>query len=159
MYGPSVPVHLTPFLTGRGKPADGPLDGDGRRSLYAAVRRNFLSPMMLAFDTPSPFSTVGRRTVSNVPAEALILMNDPFIHQQAALWAKRVTAQGGSDEERIARMYEEAFSRPPTGDEAAACLEFLKSQAKAADKKPDDLAVWADLAHTLFNVKEFIYIH
>ena len=50
--------------------------------------------MMLAFDTPSPFSTVGRRTVSNVPAEALILMNDPFVHQQAALWAKRVISQG-----------------------------------------------------------------
>jgi hypothetical protein len=159
MYGPSVPVHLTPFLTGRGRPADGPLDGDGRRSLYTAVRRNFLSPMMLAFDTPSPFSTVGRRTVSNVPAEALILMNDPFVHQQAALWAKRVLSQAGSDKERITRMYEDAFSRLPTDNELSACVGFLTSQAKAADKKPDDSAVWGDLAHTLFNVKEFIYIH
>jgi len=56
------------LLDGRGKPASGPLDGDGRRSLYLAVRRNFLSPLLLAFDTPSPFSTIGRRTVSNVPA-------------------------------------------------------------------------------------------
>jgi hypothetical protein len=159
MYGPSIPVHLTPFLTGRGRPTDGPLDGDGRRSLYTAVRRNFLSPMMLAFDTPSPFSTVGRRTVSNVPAEALILMNDPFVHQQAALWAKRVMSEGGSDKERITRMYEDAFSRPPTDDESLACLDFLTSQARAANKKPDDPAVWGDLAHTLFNVKEFIYIH
>ena len=47
---------------GRGRPASGPLDGDGRRSLYLAVRRNFLSPLLLAFDTPIPFSTVGRRT-------------------------------------------------------------------------------------------------
>ena len=159
MYGPSIPIHLTPFLTGRGRPADGPLDGDGRRSVYIAVRRNFLSPMMLAFDTPSPFSTVGRRAVSNVPAEALILMNDPFVHQQAALWAKRVVSQAGSDKERITRMYEVAYSRPPTDLELSACLDFLTSQAKAADKKPDDLAVWGDLAHTLFNVKEFIYIH
>jgi hypothetical protein len=56
-------------------------------------------------------------------------------------------------------MYEAAFSRPPTEDESAACVDFLISQARAADKKPDDPAVWADLAHTLFNVKEFIYIH
>ena len=125
MYGPSVPVHLTPFLEGRGRPADGPLDGDGRRSLYIAVRRNFLSPMMLAFDTPSPFSTVGRRTVSNVPAQALILMNDPFVHQQAEVWAKRVIGQGGSDKERITRMYLAAFSRPPTDVEMSACLDFL----------------------------------
>ena len=38
--------------------------------------------MMLAFDTPIPFSSVGRRNVSNVPAQALILMNDPFVVQQ-----------------------------------------------------------------------------
>ena len=42
---PPVPVHLTPFLEGRGRPAaTGPLDGDGRRSVYLAVRRNFLNP-------------------------------------------------------------------------------------------------------------------
>ena len=56
MYGPSVPVHLTAFQDGRGRPASGPLDGDGRRSLYLSVRRNFLSPFLLAFDTPIPFS-------------------------------------------------------------------------------------------------------
>ncbi len=159
MYGPPIPVHLTPFLEGRGRPADGPLDGDGRRSLYTAVRRNFLPPMMLAFDTPSPFSTVGRRTVSNVPAQALILMNDPFVHQQAELWAKRINAQGGSDRQRIQRMYVSAFGRPPTDAELSACFDFLERQAAAAGKQAEDPAVWADLAHTLFETKEFIYLN
>jgi Protein of unknown function (DUF1549)/Protein of unknown function (DUF1553)/Planctomycete cytochrome C len=159
MYGPSVPVHLTPFLQGRGRPADGPLDGDGRRSLYTSVRRNFLSPMMLAFDTPSPFSTVGRRSVSNVPAQALILMNDPFVHQLAEVWAKRVLAQGGSDKERIVCMYQAAFCRPPTDGELSACLDFLGRQAKEGGKPSGDPAMWSDLAHTLFNVKEFIYLN
>ncbi len=68
MGGPSVPPHLTPFMEGRGRPArSGPLDGDGRRSLYINVRRNFLSPMLLAFDFPTPSTTMGRRNVSNVP--------------------------------------------------------------------------------------------
>src|SRR5262249_31419330 len=98
-YGPSVAVHLNAFQDGGGRPASGPLDGDGRRSIYLAVRRNFLSPMLLAFDTPSPFSTVGRRTVSNVPAQSLILMNDPFVHQQARVWARRVLAGKKSDAE------------------------------------------------------------
>src|SRR5262249_55097683 len=62
MYGPRVPIYLRESQEGRGRPASGPLDGDGRRSLYLSVRRNFLSPFLLAFDTPSPFSTVGRRT-------------------------------------------------------------------------------------------------
>ncbi len=158
-YGRSVPVYLTPFQDGRGRPASGPLDGDGRRSVYLAVRRNFLSPMLLAFDTPIPFSTVGRRTVSNVPAQALILMNDPLVHQQAHLWAKRVLARPGGARVRIAGMYLSAFSRPPTAAETEACLEFLREQAGLHAGRQDDPAVWADLAHTLFNVKEFIFIH
>lgn len=159
MGGPSTPIYLTPFLEGRGRPAGGPLDGNGRRSLYLAVTRNFLSPLMLAFDTPIPFSTVGRRTVSNVPAQALILLNDPFVHQQSELWARRVLAKAGSDEERIRGMYLSAFGRPPTSDELAFCLGFLKEQAKLQGGPISDPGPWIDLAHTLVNVKEFIFVH
>ena len=68
MYGKSTPVHLTSFMEGRGRPGQsGPLDGDGRRSIYLNVRRNFLNPMFLAFDTPAPFSTMGRRTCRMSP--------------------------------------------------------------------------------------------
>ncbi len=158
LYGPPVPVHLTAFQDGRGRPASGPLDGDGRRSLYLSVRRNFLSPFLLAFDTPSPFSTVGRRTVSNVPAQSLILLNDPFAHQQAQLWAQRVLAKPGSARERIIRMYESAFTRPPTETELAMCVEFLQQQT-VARATGDNLAAWTDLAHVLFNVKEFIFLN
>jgi hypothetical protein len=157
-YGPSVPIHLTPFLEGRGRPASGPLDGDGRRSLYLAVRRNFLSPFLLAFDTPIPFSTMGRRSVSNVPAQALILMNDPFVYQQAEAWSRRVLSYPRTPAERVNGMYVSAFGRPPTDDERAACLAFLNGQASRYGVAPDDARAWADLAHTLFNVKEFIFV-
>src|SRR6185436_921004 len=92
MFGPPVPTHLTEFMEGRGRPGrSGPLDGSGRRSVYLEVRRNFVSPMMRAFDTPVPHSTVGRRTISNVPAQSLILMNDPFVVSEARRWAKRIS--------------------------------------------------------------------
>ena len=164
-FGPSVPVYLTPFMQGRGRPAaSGPLDGSGRRSIYIAVRRNFLSPMMLAFDTPIPFSTVGRRNVSNVPAQALILMNDSFVTEQAQVWAKKLLADKSlaTSENRISRMYLEAFSREPTSEETAAALEFLAEQAKeyglAAARASSDNRVWADLAHVILNVKEFVFV-
>jgi hypothetical protein len=158
-FGPSVPIQLTPFLEGRGRPASGPLDGDGRRSLYLGVRRNFLSPFLLAFDTPIPFSTVGRRSVSNVPAQALILLNDPFVHQQAEAWGRRVLSRPGTAAERVEAMYASAFGRPPTAAERGACLAFLQGQAKRYGVTADDGKVWADLAHTLFNVKEFIFVN
>jgi hypothetical protein len=138
------------------------MDGNGRRSLYIEVRRNFLSPMMLAFDSPIPFSTVGQRNVSNVPAQALILMNDPFVVEQAKLWAKRVIADEQTTEARIKAMYLAAFSRLPSSEEIAEATAFLRDQAAAlglpSDKVADDERVWADLCHVLMNVKEFVFL-
>jgi hypothetical protein len=152
MYGPPAEVYLTPFMEGRGKPgSSGPLDGAGRRSIYTAVRRNFLPPMMLAFDTPMPFSTMGRRSVSNVPAQALILMNDPFVIEQARLWAKRTLAEPGmSTQQRIVAMYESAFARPPSKKEVQQALAFLADQGESA---------WAEYAQVLMNTKEFIFLN
>ena len=157
-FGPSVPIYLTEFMQGRGRPgASGPLDGNGRRSIYISVRRNFLSPMMLAFDTPNPFSTVGRRTVSNVPAQALILMNDPFVVEQANLWAERLSAESTESlEHRIDRMYLTAFARHASATESADAIQFLKSQG--VNSPDQQREAWNNLCHVLFNVKEFVFV-
>ena len=151
-------------MTGRGQPGGGPLDGDGRRSVYISIRRNFLSPMMLAFDVPQPSATVGRRTVSNVPAQALILMNDPLVIQQARGWATRMLAEKDlTPEQRVTKLYEAAYARQPTAAEIADALAFLNDQAKRLGL-PEEQATtaiepWADLCHVLLNVKEFIFIN
>ena len=159
MFGPSVPVYLTQFMEGRGRPASGPLDGAGRRSIYLNVRRNFLNTMFLAFDYPTPFTSTGRRTVSNVPAQALTMMNSPFVVAEARRWAERALAErAGSPPERVQRLYLAAFSRPPTAAESADALAFLAEQAARYGAAPDDPRAWADLCHVLLNVKEFIFV-
>jgi hypothetical protein len=117
-------------MDGRGRPAQsGPLDGNGRRSIYLNVRRNFLDPVLLAFDAPVPFSTMGRRNVSNVPAQALALLNDPLVISQARVWAEReLAATCQSPRARIDRLYITAFGRPATDQEARASLAFIAAQ-------------------------------
>ena len=159
LYGPSVPVHLTAFMEGRGRPQSGPLDGDGRRSVYISVSRNFLSPMMLTFDMPSPFSTMGRRSISNVPAQSLILMNDPFVIGQAQHWAQRVLAEHATADSRIEVMFHQAFGKPPSPVQIERIQQFLTQQAELYGAAEDELRIWADLAHVLFNMKEFIYLN
>jgi Protein of unknown function (DUF1553)/Protein of unknown function (DUF1549)/Planctomycete cytochrome C len=162
-FGRSVPVQLTDFLQGRGRPQSGPIDGNGRRSIYLSTRRNFLSPFLTAFDAPIPFSSMGKRNVSNVPAQALILMNDPFVRQQAEIWAKRLLSQSPANEaERIAAMYAEAFGRAPSEQEVADGRAFLAAQREQyniPNDKINELLPWADYAHVLFNVKEFIFLN
>jgi hypothetical protein len=158
MYGPPVPIHLDGFQDGRGRPADGTVDGGGRRSVYLAVRRNFLSSMLLAFDFPQPFTTIGRRSLSNVPAQALILRNNPFVHSQAAVWARRVAAETAPVEEKVDAMFRAAFGRPAAPEEIAGARQLL--QDVAAMKKVDagDAEAWKELAHAIFQAKEFLFV-
>jgi hypothetical protein len=159
MFGPPIPLHLTPFLDGRGRPkVDGPLDGAGRRSIYLAVRRNFPDPLLAAFDTPTPATTAGRRTVSNVPAQALILMNDPLVHQQADVWGRRAQAFDVPAADRVAGMIRQAFGRRARPGEIRDCLAFLETQASRHTATTDDPRPWADLAHALVNAKEFVFV-
>ena len=163
MYGAPVPVHLTSFMNGRGKPAEsGPVDGAGRRSIYQEVRRNFLDPMMLAFDRPIPFSTFGNRNVTNVPAQSLFMMNDPFVVEQAELMAKRIVHQKNNVEQRINFVYTTALSRAATAEEISkgeAFLEELAGMYKVNKKDMDNnVAVWKDYCQSVFSLKEFIFL-
>ena len=153
--GPPVPIHLTEFSEGRGRPSGGPLDGEGRRSIYLSVRRNFLSPFFLVFDAPTPATTVGRRSSSNVPAQALTLLNDPFVLAEAERWAHSLAERGvEGDEERLETLFLEGLSRPPTDEERKLANDFLIERRFGADGGDE----WTDLAHVLFNVKEFVYL-
>ncbi|MGC3969625.1 MAG: PSD1 and planctomycete cytochrome C domain-containing protein [Pirellulales bacterium] len=164
--GPSVETYITPFMDGRGKPQSGPLDGNGRRSIYLKVRRNFLNPMFQAFDYPTPFTSVGRRSTSNVPQQSLALMNGELPTLLADRWAMRTSGddQTLTAEDRIAAAYLEAFSRRPTDEETAAGLKFLTEQGrqyaelKLEGSTTPERRAWADYCHVLFNTKEFIFI-
>lgn len=164
MFGPPVPVYLSNFMQGRGRPGQsGPLDGAGRRSIYQAVNRNFLNPFMLAFDTPQPATAVGRRSISNVPAQALMLMNNEFVHEQANVWSARLLNEvSGGGDELLAHAFRQAFARTPSDTEAAAFHEF--AQAVAMERNlPADLAlrdpgVVSEICHVLMNQKEFVFL-
>lgn len=164
MYGQSIPIHLTSFMDGRGRPGkSGPLAGDNRRSLYISVRRNFISPFMLAFDTPVPFSTMGSRTVSNVPAQALILLNDPLVVELTKSWAERVCSLYSPHDEQsiqqsLTSFYESAFARSPSIQELEIATQYLYQQSAERNIPVDHPELWADVAHALVNTKEFIFI-
>ncbi|MFM1822509.1 MAG: hypothetical protein RI967_775 [Planctomycetota bacterium] len=159
--GPSVAAYLSEHMQGRGRPGrSGPVDGDGRRSVYLEVRRNFLDPFLQAFDQPLPSAACGRRNASNVPAQSLALLNSALAHELAAKWGGEVAAIGGSDAARVDGMWLRAFSRPPTADERDAALALL-ADARAAthgEAPARDAAAFGELAHALFAAKEFVFL-
>ena len=107
-----------------GAPVGGNSD---RRSIYVRVQRTALDPFLRSFDFPEPFSTVGRRDVTNVPAQSLTLMNDPRVNALAGNWAGRILADPKltRDEDRIRRMMEAALGRPATAVEIETFRDYL----------------------------------
>ncbi|MCX7665161.1 MAG: PSD1 and planctomycete cytochrome C domain-containing protein [Gemmataceae bacterium] len=159
MYGPSVLPHFSAHDIGRGRPAgNGPLDGDGRRSIYLQIRRNFLNSFFVAFDYPTPFTTIGKRGSTNVPAQALAMLNNPFVQLQAEVWAKKILALPmKTDAQRIEQMFLQAFGRPPSDQEMKFATQFIETRLNDTPK-PDLVRVWSDLGHVIFNTKEFIFV-
>lgn len=159
MFGPSVPAYVKNLPNSRAKPpVNGPLNGDNRRSVYLELRRNFLPTFLRAFDLPNATEPIGVRHSTNVPAQSLALMNDPFVHEQAKDWATRLTESNISAPERINQIHRTAFSRPATDAEQAWAQSVLDAMATAHGTVTDATEPWTDLCHLIFNRKEFIYL-
>jgi hypothetical protein len=135
----------------------GPLDGHGRRSVY--LEMSIMEPprFLVGFNLPDLKLPTGRRDKTSVPAQALILLNDPLVRKLADDWAERlINDQSLTVEERLKAMFLSALGREPGPQEirrwSAAVSEFATG--------PDILScqrAWAEIAHCFFNLKEFLY--
>ncbi len=137
----------------------GPLDGNGRRSIYQQMSIMDPPKFLVAFNLPDLRLSTGRRDTTNVPAQALILLNDPFVHAMARHWGQQlVKASHATPEERVGAMFVTAFARAATDAELKRWTNAAREFATPG--KPDlmkDESAWSQLAHAVFNAKEFLY--
>jgi hypothetical protein len=162
LYGNSIdPFRVKP--TPERRLNSGPLDGAGRRSIYTRITLMEGPAFLCTFNFPDPKSTQGKRDVTNVPTQALTLMNDPFVVDQAEFWAKRlVTQKESSPALRLEQVFLTAFGRPLTAKERTHFESLFRQLQALHGVKEDDLLtsvpLWKDMVHTVFNMKEFIYL-
>jgi hypothetical protein len=162
LYGPSIPAYREKEYADR-RLFRGPLDGAGRRSIYVKVTLMEPPKFLEAFNFPGSKVTQGRRDVTNTPAQALAMLNDPFVLQQADVWAKRlVERRSDTIETRIAAMFRAAFGRPPTLVEGERFARFVTQVAEAHGVPTSgaltSVPVWRDVGHAVFNMQEFISV-
>jgi hypothetical protein len=124
-----------------------------RRGLYTFWCRSFLHPAMIAFDAPTREECTPQRTRSNIPQQALVLLNEPsFVEAAKALAQRTITEGGSSDEQRINWLFSELLSRAPLAEESK-ILTGLLSQKRSQDK-PDTLSTWSVVTRVLLNTYE-----
>jgi mono/diheme cytochrome c family protein len=148
-----------------------------RRGLYTHWQRSFLHPSLQAFDATSREECTAERARSNIPQQALVLLNDPSYVEAARAFAVRVIREGGGlPGERVAWAFETATSRKPADKETAVLLGLLARHADhyrrdseaakkllavgqwpaPADLDPSELASWTSVARVLLNLHETI---
>ena len=146
-----------------------------RRSLYTFVCRSFPHPAMVAFDAPSREECAAERPRSNIPQQALVLLNDPVFVEAAKALAERLLKEGeATDAKRLEKIFSLVLTRKPTKQEQTILLELLAQQrerykedeksalellstgVKPVDKtlKPSELAAWTSISRAMLNLYE-----
>jgi hypothetical protein len=133
-----------------------------RRSIYFTVKRSRLLPAMQLFDAPEALTGVGERPTTTIAPQALLLLNNPNVRACARGFARRIAADGKtSEEEAVTAAYRIALARPPSGEELAAAVAFVKQQIasyKAAGKVNARELGYLDFCQVLMCLNEFVYV-
>ncbi len=126
------------------------------RSVYLPILRNGVPEILSIFDFGDPSLIVGDRPVTTVPAQALYLVNSPFMVEQSRALARRVLSEKGLDDDALMeRVFRIALSRPPTSVERQRGARFL---ADFQTKLKDTEAAWAGYCQVLLVSAEFRYL-
>ncbi|MFM7520192.1 MAG: PSD1 and planctomycete cytochrome C domain-containing protein [Planctomycetota bacterium] len=135
-------------------PDSPPADHDCR-SVYLGVRRAVRLPLLEVLDAPAGSAPLSIRPTTTTAPQALLFLDDPWVHAQATRLRDRVVHEAGADEgARLGRLWSLVSQRSPTAEEAAAAREFLAT--RRADGGDD--AAWAALCHALLGSSEAIYV-
>ena len=133
------------------------------RTVYLMTQRLVKHPYLAIFDGPDTNVSAEARPRSTVPLQALYLMNNPFVQEQATGLARRLITSSCDTTHRIEMAHQLAWSRPPTPDERDRSHEFLRMSRAAAVSAgaPADSRereAWTSLAKVMLTSNEFLYI-
>ena len=134
-----------------------------RRSVYLMTQRIQRHPYLAIFDGADPSTSTPARQTSTTPLQALYLLNDKFVHEQAEGLARRLHAEFGDDGLRIERTWQLMFGRVPDADEKSAAMQFLIETRKELESNGEEPAIleqksWQALLRSLLRLNEFVYV-
>jgi len=129
------------------------------RTLYLPVIRNEVSPLLTVFDFADPDFVVGRRETTTVPAQSLILLNNPFLAESAQRTTDRMFREASpSDDQRIDWAAMQMWSRPVTSDERARIVEYLTQERPAGADEPKQKQAWTRTVHAMLASTGFLFV-
>jgi hypothetical protein len=148
-----------------------------RRGMYTWWQRSFVHPSMLAFDAPTREECVAERNRSNIPQQALVLLNDPSYVEASRAFAERILKESSGDvKTRIAWAWRQTLSRDAKAAEIATLEKLFNKHFAEYTATPtaaeallgvglkpapeelnkSELAAWTNVARAILNLHETI---
>jgi hypothetical protein len=129
-----------------------------RRAIYILTRRSFRFPMLSAFDLPDNITSCGRRDITTVPNQALTLLNNRTMRDQATAFATRLLSEAKGQLNAVpALAWRYVYGRSIAADERKQALAFLEHRKATTLSANDAKSTVSELCLALFNTNEFIY--
>ena len=133
------------------------------RSVFLMTQRIQRHPYLAIFDGPDPSASTPYRLASTTPLQALYLLNDSFVHEQAVGLTRQLLSERNDPQLRIGLAYRLMFARSPQAEETEAAQQFIvecRDQLAASGVSTDQVESqsWQALIRTLFRLNEFIYL-
>jgi len=148
-----------------------------RRSMYTFWKRTVPPPTMSIFDAPNRETCQVRRTRTNTPLQALVLMNDVQFVEAARRFAELVVTHGGDQiDQRIRYLYRSVLARNPKPNELQLVIQLYNEHLAEFQEQPEaaksllstgesnhndsldqtELAAWTMIVHLIFNLSETV---
>lgn len=123
-----------------------------RRSLYTFWKRTALHPVMGTFDAPARETCTVRRSRTNTPLQALVLMNEPGFIEAAQGLGRRMEQEGGAtDDSKLRWGFQLATCRAPLPMELAELRRALADARQSGEASP-----FATVGSILLNLDEVV---
>jgi len=131
------------------------------RSVYLMTQRIQRHPYLSLFDGPDTNMSTDVRTSATVPSQALFLMNNSFVVEQAAALAERMLQATGDDRERVVLAGRLCWSRDMSPAEVDRAVSFVSAARRAAEQgsaAETERAAWTSFARVVLASNEFFYV-
>jgi uncharacterized protein DUF1553/uncharacterized protein DUF1549/cytochrome c len=134
-----------------------------RRSVYLMTQRIQRHPYLAIFDGADTSASTSTRGTSTTTLQALYLLNDSFVHDQAKYFAARLEQAAPMASARLELVHQLALGRPITSPERIAAESYLvqaKERLAAANVPADqhDPLAWQSYARAIFRLNEFVSV-
>jgi hypothetical protein len=122
-----------------------------RRGMYTFIKRTVPPPGMMIFDASNRDECEVKRTRTNTPLQALVMLNDPTVLEASLALSDELLTAKMSEEDLLNTAFQRIICRKATKKETDILMAALKEQQDYFKKKPAQAEKITDVGE--YNVK------